>query len=162
MGLSAIYDEAAVDQKCFEIGFSQLQSLVMFDTYLVPEKTTVTAKGDGEAIDVSAANEGVLLVTLRISEVVEQEALDVMVFGSGDGATWDAKPLLSFPQKFYPGETPLLLDLRERAGVKFVRAHWETNRWGRGPETPRFVFDVRIREVPADILAQVRKEGKNT
>jgi hypothetical protein len=133
----------------------------MLDTYLVLENTTVTAKGDGEAIDVSAATQRVFLVVLRISEVVEQEAIDVMVVGSADGATWDAKPLLSFPQKFYSGETPILLDLSDRADVKFVRAHWEVNRWGRGPEEPRFVFDVRIREVPADILAEAQREANN-
>lgn len=129
----------------------------MLDTYLIPEKTTVTAKGDGEAVDLSGSTQRVFLVVLRISEVVEQEAIDVMVFGSADGANWEAKPLLSFPQKFYPGETPMLLDLSGRADVKFVRAHWEVNRWGRGPEEPRFVLEVRIREVPAEILAGAKK-----
>lgn len=133
----------------------------MFDTYLIPEKTAVTAKGDGEAIDIGGATHRVFLVVLRISEIVEQEALDVMVFGSPDGVTWDPKPLLSFPQKFYPGETPLLLDLAEPTGVKFLRAHWEVNRWGRGPEAPRFVFGVRIREVPGEILAEAQREAKD-
>ena len=55
----------------------------------------------------------------------------------------------------------MLLDLSGRSEVKFVRAHWEVNRWGRGPEEPRFVFDVKIREVSADILAEARKEAKN-
>jgi len=129
----------------------------MLDTYLIPEKTTVTAKGDGEAVDLSGSTQRVFLVVLRISEVVEQEAIDVMIFGSADGANWEAKPLLSFPQKFYPGETPMLLDLSSRADMKFVRAHWEVNRWGRGPEEPRFVLEVRIREVPAEILAGAKK-----
>lgn len=132
----------------------------MLDTYLVPEQTTVTAKGDGPAIDVSNVTGRVFLVTLRISEVVEQEAIDVMAFGSGDGVTWEAKPLLSFPQKFYPGETPILVDLSGHANVKFLRAHWEVNRWGRGPEEPRFVFEVRIREVPAEMLAEAQQRAK--
>ncbi len=129
----------------------------MLDSYLVPENTVVTAKGDGAAIDVSAVAQRVFLLTLTITEVVEQEAIDVMVFGSADGATWDTKPLLSFPQKFYKGETPMLVDLKDRADVRFVRAHWEVHRWGRGPEEPRFVFDVRMREVPAEILAEAKK-----
>ena len=45
----------------------------MLDTHLVPENTTVTAKGDGEALDVSAATTCTFLLTLRISEFVEQE-----------------------------------------------------------------------------------------
>ena len=128
----------------------------MFDAFLVLENTTVTAKGDGESVDISAASQRVFLVVLRIGEVVEQEAIDLTVFGSADGATWDPKPLLSFPQKFYKGESPMLLDLVSHADVKFVKAHWEVHRWGRGPEEPRFVFDVRIREVPAEILPRTR------
>jgi hypothetical protein len=133
----------------------------MLDTYLVPENTMVTAKGDGEAIDVSTATQRVFLLTLRVSEFVEQESIDVWIFGSADGVTWETKSLLNFPQKFYPSETPILLDLSTRSDVKFVRAHWEVNRWGRGPEQPMFVFDVKIREVPANILAETRKEAKN-
>lgn len=129
----------------------------MLDTYLVPEDTTVVAKGDGQVLDISAAAQRVFLVGLRISEVVEQEAIDVMVLGSADGATWDPKPLLSFPQTFYRSEAPMLLDLVSRTDVKFVKAHWEVHRWGRGPEEPRFVFDVRIREVPTEIFAEAKK-----
>ena len=55
----------------------------------------------------------------------------------------------------------MLLDAGGHADVKFLRAHWEANRWGRGPEEPRFVLDVRIREVPADILAEAR-QAKNS
>ncbi|MDT8070914.1 MAG: hypothetical protein ROO76_22355 [Terriglobia bacterium] len=132
----------------------------MFDTYLVPENTTVTVKGDGETIDLSGAAERVFLLVLRISETVEQEALDVMIFGSADGTAWEPKPLLSFPQKFYRSETPILLDVVDRADVRFVRAHWEVNRWGRGPEEPRFVFDLRMREVPGEILAEAREKAR--
>ena len=132
----------------------------MFDTYLVPENTTVTVKGDGETIDLSGAAERVFLLVLRISETVEKEALDVMIFGSADGTAWEPKPLLSFPQKFYRSETPILLDVVDRADVRFVRAHWEVNRWGRGPEEPRFVFDLRMREVPGEILAEAREKAR--
>ncbi len=130
----------------------------MLDTYLVPENSTVVCKGDGQVLDLGAAARRVFLVALRITEVVEQEAIDVTVFGSADGATWDVKPLLSFPQKFYKGESPMLLDLVSRADVRFVKAHWEVHRWGRGPEEPRFVFDVRIREVPAEMLAEAQQK----
>ena len=60
----------------------------MLDTHLVPEKTTVTAKGDGAAVDVSAAAGATFLLTLHITSIVEQEALDVSVWGSPDGAAW--------------------------------------------------------------------------
>ncbi|MBZ5572261.1 MAG: hypothetical protein LAO09_10340 [Acidobacteriia bacterium] len=135
-------------------------SLAMIDTFLVPEKTLVTAKGDGSAVDVSAAGNRVFLLSLNIVNVVEQEALDVTIFGSADGAAWGPKPLTNFPQKFYRAQHPLLLDLNEHRDVKFVRAHWEVNRWGRGSETPMFEFSVSIREVPNDILKEATAEAK--
>lgn len=125
----------------------------MFDTYLVPEKTVVTAKGDGAPLDVSAAEGDTLLLLLNITDVVEQQALDVSIWGSADGKDWSAKPLVSFPQKFYRGEYPMLLDLTN-LGIRFLRAHWEVNRWGRGPETPRFEFSIRSMVVKPEALTE--------
>ena len=132
----------------------------MIDTFLVPEKTVASAKGDGPAVDVSSAANRVFLLILEITRIIEQESLDVSIHGSADGAAWDAKPLISFPQKFYTGQHPLLLDLTASTGAKFVRAHWEVARWGRGTETPMFEFHLAIREVPADILKEATAEAK--
>ncbi len=132
----------------------------MIDTYLVPEKTVISAKGDGSAVDVSGATNRVFLLNLDITNIVEQEALDVSIFGSGDGAVWGPKPLTNFPQKFYRGQHPLLLDLSDHRDVKFVRAHWEVNRWGRGTDTPMFEFSISIKEVPTDILKEATAEAK--
>lgn len=124
----------------------------MLDTFLVPEATTVTAKADGPAVEIAAATSRVFLLQLNIVRVLEQQSLDVSVFGSSDGQTWGQKALTSFPQKFYRGEHPLLLDLRQQPEVRFLRAHWEVNRWGRGPETAMFQFELRLREVPPEML----------
>jgi hypothetical protein len=132
----------------------------MIDTFLVAEKTIVSAKGDGPAIDLGGASGHVFLLTLEISKIIEQESLEVSVFVSTDGATWSAKAVVTFPQKFYCGQTPLLLDITEHPDTKFVRAHWEVARWGRGVETPMFEFDVRLKEVPADVLKEARAEAK--
>jgi len=126
----------------------------MIDAYLVPEKTTVTARGDGAPVDVSAAAGATLLATLRITRIVEQEALDVSLWGSPDGTAWGPKALASFPQKFYTGEHPLLLDLSTHPEAKFLRAHWEVNRWGRGLDTPMFEFGVTLKQVPKEVLAE--------
>jgi hypothetical protein len=137
-----------------------MSSNAAIHTFLVPERTVVNAKGDGPALNLSEAASRVFLLTLDITNIIEQEALDVSVYGSGDGATWGGKPLAAFPQKFYRGEHPLLLDLTGHAEVKFVRAHWEVNRWGRGTETPMFAFHVAIREVPPEILKEATAEAK--
>lgn len=132
----------------------------MIDTSLVPAQTVVSAKGDGSAVDLSGTSNRVFLLTLSITKIIEQESLDVSIYGSADGATWGAKSIAAFPQKFYSEELPLLLDLREHSDVKFIRAHWEVARWGRGTETPMFEFGVTIKEVPADILREATAEAK--
>jgi len=121
---------------------------------------TVTAKGDGPTVDVSGAASRVFLVTLAITKIIEQESLGLSIYGSPDGTTWGAKPIAEVPQKFYCGDTPLLLDLTTHADVKFVRAHWEVARWGRGTETPMFEFAVTLKEVPANILKEAAAEAK--
>lgn len=134
----------------------------MLDAALVPEKTVVTAKGDSEPIDLSAATSRVFLVTLSITQVVEQESLELSLYTSADGQSWEAKPLVIFPQKFYPSEHPMLFDLSAIENAKFLRAHWEVNRWGRGPLTPRFEFGVRIREVSQQDLQQSQVEAQSS
>lgn len=126
----------------------------MVNGFLVPEKTVITAKGDGTPVDISGASSRVFLLTLQISRIIEQESLDVAIWGSADGANWGEKALASFPQKFYTGEHPLLLDLSAQPGLKFLRAHWEVNRWGRGTDVPMFEVQLAVREVPKEVLAQ--------
>jgi len=132
----------------------------MIDTYLVPETTVVNAKGDGTAVDVKDAGNRVFLLNLQITNIVEQESLDVSIQGSAEGTTWNPKPLTVFPQKFYRGQHPLLLDLSAQPDIKFVRAHWEVGRWGRGSETPMFEFSISMKEVPSDILKEATAEAK--
>jgi hypothetical protein len=132
----------------------------MIDVNLVAMHTVATCKGDSDAVDVSSCGNRVFLVTLTISKIIEQESLDVSIYGSADGTTWEPKSLAAFPQKFYCEEAPLLLDLSGHPNVKFVRAHWEVARWGRGTETPMFEFCVAMKEVPADILKEAVAEAK--
>lgn len=129
-------------------------------TVLVEPKTIVTEKGDSAPADLSASDSRVFLLTLSITDIIEQESLEVFIHGSVDGATWTAKALATLPQMFYRGETPFLLDLTAHPDVKFIRAHWEVARWGRGAETPRFEFGLALKEIPPDILREAAGEVK--
>jgi hypothetical protein len=133
----------------------------MMEAALVPEKTIVTAKGDGYAVDISSATSRSFLLTLDITRIIEQESLEIIISGSADGATWDAKPVATFPQEFYAGQYPFFLDLTDQPNVKFLRAHWEVARWGRGTETPMFEFDLTLKEIPVQILSEARAEAKS-
>jgi hypothetical protein len=128
----------------------------MVDTFLVP-KSTVTTPGDGPAVEIGSAGNRVFLLQFNITEIVEQESIDLSIYGAASQeGPWSAAPLASYPQKFYRGRHPLLLDLTTQPEIKFLRAHWEVNRWGRGPETPRFEFEVKITEVSPEVLREAQ------
>lgn len=129
----------------------------MIDALLVPEATVITGNGDSAPVEIGGAEHRVFLVSLSITAVVEQESIELAIFASADGATWEAKPLTGLAQKFYTGEYPLLVDLSQRPDVRFLRAHWDVGRWGRGSNTPRFEIAVRLREVPPAMLAEARE-----
>ena len=131
----------------------------MIDEFLVPQNTVVTAKGDSQPLDISSAANPAFLATLSITKIVEQESFELSFFTSADGTTWETKPIASLPQKFYVGEYPLLVDLSQANEAKFLRAHWEVARWGRGPATPNFEIALRVREIPADLLQEARAEA---
>ncbi len=132
----------------------------MLDAYLIPEKTVITAKGDSQPLALEQAASRIFLLTLSITSVVEQESIELSIFTSADGTTWDAKPLATLPQKFYVGEYPMLVDLTSAPDAKFVRVHWEVSRWGRGPTGARFEIAVRLREVAPEALREAQLEAQ--
>lgn len=119
---------------------------------LIPEQTA-EANGTGPEIELGDAAGKKCLLTLHITRQLEQSALDVSVFGSEDKATWGAKAIVAFPQKFYAGEHQILLDLTGHPEVKYLRGAWTLGRWGRGRPTTRFTFSVQMRSLAADIAA---------
>jgi hypothetical protein len=122
----------------------------MPNQFLVPE-TKIEANGSGPALDLGASAGRPLLLTLGITKIVEQESLDVAIWGSADGTNWGAKPLIAFTQKFYVGTYTVLLDLSANPDVKFIQARWEPARWGVGSITPMFQFYVFAEPAPAAV-----------
>jgi len=108
---------------------------------------------------VSGAGSRVFLLTLEITNIIEQESFELSIFSSATARPWDAKPLVTYPQEFYRGEYPLLLD-SGRSRREFVRAHWEVARWGRGVETPMFEFGLQLKEIPPDVLREAALRQK--
>jgi len=115
--------------------------MTMPNDFLIAE-TKVEADGAGPALDIASSAGKTLLLTLGITKIVEQESLDVAIWGSADGTDWGAKPLIAFPQKFYAGIYTLLLDLSSTPAVKYMQARWQVGRWGVGSKTPMFVFYI--------------------
>jgi hypothetical protein len=115
---------------------------------LIPAGTKLESNGDGSAVDVSASDTRTFLCRLTITEQMEQQSLDVSIWGSADGQDFGKRPLLKIPQQFYCGTTRMVLDISARAEVKLLRAKWELNRWGRVAPTPIFVAVLELTEIP--------------
>ena len=108
----------------------------MLPQFLLPE-TTVREAGQSADVDLGEILSGTLVLTLGLTRIIEQQSIDVSIWGSADGVEWGGKPLVAFPQKFYCGTYQILLDLGDRP-VKFLRAKWAVNRWGKGDPKPLF------------------------
>src|ERR1039458_1119650 len=89
------------------------------DLELIPRGTRVESNGDGATVDVSASTTRTFICTQEILDQIEQESLDLSVWGSADGQTWGTHPIIKLPQAFYKGQERMVLDLSMRPDVKF-------------------------------------------
>src|SRR5437879_9262410 len=121
---------------------------------MIPENTRMEANGEGAAFDISASASRTFLCRLTVTDQIEQESLDVSIWGSADRETWTKKPLLKLPQQFYRGTTKLILDLSLRPEIKFIRARWELFRWGRVSPIPMFVAGLEVEEISPMFLGE--------
>jgi hypothetical protein len=124
----------------------------MMPSFLVPE-TVVRAAGSSSEIDLGESRGGMVLVTLGITRIIEQESLDISIWGSADNVDYGSKPLLSFPQKFYCGVYQMILDLAAHPEIRYLKAKWNVNRWGRGGSEPLFGIYVFVQDASRQIMA---------
>jgi hypothetical protein len=117
----------------------------MLPSFLLPESI---ARGDGTGpeIDLSSKRGELLVLTLGITRIIEQESLEVSVWGSSDGENWGSRPLARFSPKFYCGLYSILLNLVSCPDVRFVHVKWKMSRWSRGETTPMFGFYLYAEE----------------
>jgi hypothetical protein len=99
---------------------------------------TIREAGAGPELDLGDHRGALILLTLGITRIIEQESLDVAIWGSPDQIEWGAKPIVSFPQKFYCGTYQILLDLRAHPDVRYLRVKYTAQRWGKGELKPLF------------------------
>jgi hypothetical protein len=114
---------------------------------LIPVGTKLESNADGAAFDISESTTRTFFCTLNITDQIEQESLDVSIWGSADGQDFGKKPLLKLPQQFYQGSCKMVLDASLKPEVKFLRAKWELNRWGRVTPLPMFVAGLILEEI---------------
>jgi hypothetical protein len=111
--------------------------------YILPE-SVARQDGSSAVLALEAGRGKPLLLTLGITRTMEQESLEVSVWGSPDRDRWHL--LETYPQKFYCGTYSLVLDLTRHSAVRYLRAEWKMSRWGGGETEPLFGFYLRIEE----------------
>ena len=126
----------------------------MLRNFLLPE-SIARADGIGPEFELGPHRGKLLVLTLGITRIIEQESLDVTIWGSHDGENWGLRPLAKFPPKFYCGIYSVLLNLAAQPDIGFVRVDWKMSRWSRGEVTPMFGFYVYAEESGARISTAV-------
>ena len=124
----------------------------MLPNFLLPE-SIARADGMGPEIDLGSKRGKLLVLTLGITRILEQESLEVSVWGSTDGENWGPRPLATYPPKFYCGIYSILLNLVSRQDVRFVRVQWKMSRWSRQEFTPMCGFYLYSEESGARVGA---------
>jgi len=125
----------------------------MLPNFLIPE-AVIREDGEGPSINLEASHGKLLMLTLGITRIIEQESLDVSLWGSPDNVTWGPRPLGSFPQKFYCGTYQLLIDLTDQPDVQYLRARYKVNRWGHSPVQPLFGAYLFVQETEPHAAAK--------
>src|SRR5450759_640793 len=113
----------------------------MLPKSLLPE-TTARANGVGPVVEIDQEAGRLLVLTRGITRIIEQESLELSVWGSSDKNNWGPRALALFPQKSYCGMYSILLNLSARSEIKYLRVQWKMNRWTKGNPTPLFGFYV--------------------
>jgi hypothetical protein len=115
--------------------------------FLLPE---TVARQDGMGAE-TPVDIKIVQLTLGITRIIAQESLEVSIWGSADCLEW--RFLVSFPQKFYCGTYPMVLDLTRHRDVRYLRVQWKMGRWIRDESAPLFGFYLsagELRDVAAN------------
>ena len=125
----------------------------MLPCFLLPD-VVIRQDGEGAVVALGTSRGKFLILTMGITRIIEQESLDVSIWGSADGVTWGARPLACFPQKFYCGTYQLLLDLTSQPEIQHLRAKYKVSRWGHGEPKPLFGMYLFAQETESRALAR--------
>ena len=61
---------------------------------IIPAQTKLESNADGQALDIYATTTRTFLCKLTVTDQIEQESLDVSIWGSADGQDFGKKPFL--------------------------------------------------------------------
>jgi len=107
--------------------------------------------GTGPTIDLGLDPASLLVISMGINHVIENERLTLSIWGSVDGNDWGEKPLVSFPPKAYCGVYSTFLNLAAHPQVRYLRAKWNMVRCGHSEGDPLFGFYASAQESSSQV-----------
>lgn len=110
----------------------------MLPEFLV-EETAVRESGESSVFDARDYSSENLHLTFGITHAVENESIRIDIYGSNDGLSWPAKPIVGFTPKYYCGTYHLTVP---RGEARYIKAAWKVLRWSRADGRPFFRFYI--------------------
>jgi len=92
------------------------------------EETLANEDGIGPVFQLSGQRGKLLILTLGVTRITEQDSVLISIWGSIDGKDWSLTPLVSFPLKYYCGLYSASLNLASHPDVRYLRVHWHVRR----------------------------------
>lgn len=93
---------------------------------LFPE-TEVRGAGHGPVIALGTYKGKPLNVTVQVSQISQNQSLDLEILGSADGDSW--LRLAVFPHRFYCGHYQYQLNLQAHPEIAFLRIGYQLKNW---------------------------------
>jgi hypothetical protein len=126
----------------------------MLRHFLLPE-SIARADGMGPEIDLGSKRGKLLVLTLGITRILEQESLELSVWGSPDGQKWGCKAAGKVPAQVLLRPLFHSSEFGSQSDVSFVRVQWRMSRWSKRENMPMFGFYVYAEESGARVSAAV-------
>jgi len=119
---------------------------------LLPEET-IRGNGNGPDMALSAARGNPLHLVLVITRMMEQQTLEIRVWGSVDGIEWGHQPLLVMPRRYYCGTYQQVLDLTTQPHISYLRVDWVLRSWNPTTTTRLATFSMTADKVAERVHA---------
>ena len=91
------------------------------------EETIARESGESAIFEIGQFARQSVVLTFGITHAVEQQHIQLQIYGSADGRVWSPRPLLNFPPKCYCGEYQLTLP---PCDMPYLKAAWRARPLG--------------------------------
>lgn len=119
---------------------------------IVPEEL-FRGNGYSPAVSLGELQGKSIQLTLSITRMMEEQTLEVLIWGSTDGSQWVDRPIVTLPHRHYCGDYTYTVDLSRHPYLTHLRAEWRLRSWGHNTAYRLVSFSLRAAEQPEMAMA---------